>query len=485
MEKILFASSEAYPLIKTGGLGDVAGSLPLALAHLGHDVRLILPAYRSVLSKLKQFETVAKITLDGLPGTVDILQAAFGDSPVKLWLVHYGPAFDRDGNPYVDDQGEDWPDNPSRFALFGRIIARLGQGSAGVDWVPTIVHCNDWQTALAPALLAMQHPRPATVFTIHNLAYQGVFSYQAFHALGLPAQLWSPVSMEYFGNFSFIKGGLIYADMVNTVSPTYAKEIQTPQYGYGLDGLLRHRGDRLRGILNGIDTEQWNPETDPYLEKHFSNQRIVGKKANKIALQQQLNLAVDEKIPLIGLIGRLVQQKGIDLVIGALPKIVALQFQLVILGTGEKGYQTALSQWARRFPDNINANIGFDEAMAHKIEAGADIFLMPSRFEPCGLNQMYSQRYGTIPIVHNVGGLADTVVDATPVNLRRKLATGLIFQKEQISDLEHALDRAYLLFQDKKRWRELQRTAMSRDFSWQTSARQYIEVYKQARQFAG
>lgn len=485
MEKVLFASSEVFPLIKTGGLGDVAGSLPLALDREGHDVRILLPAYGDVLAKTKSHETVAKIALNGLPGTVDILEAPFDNNRIKLWLVHYGPAFDRKGNPYLAPDGAEWPDNAARFALFSRIIARIGQGTAGLDWVPSIVHCNDWQTGLAPALLAMQYPRPATVFTIHNLAYQGVFPYATFHALGLPPHLWSPGGIEYFGNVAFIKGGLVYADMITTVSPNYAQEIQTPRFGHGMDGLLRHRNDRLTGILNGIDLDQWNPETDPYLEKHYNFQRIAGKNANKSALQQDFSLAVDDDIPLIGLVGRLVQQKGIDLVIGALPKLIALGYQIIFLGTGEKGFETALSQWAQRYPQEIAVRIGYDEGLAHRIEAGVDMFLMPSRFEPCGLNQMYSQRYGTVPIVHNVGGLADTVVDATPQNLRRKQATGLVFFEEQISDLELALDRAYLLFQDKKQWRALQRAGMSRDFSWQASAQHYTAAYQQALSYVG
>lgn len=485
MHKILFACSEMFPLIKTGGLADVAGSLPPALVQAGHDVRVMLPAYGDVLTKITAPQRIASLMLDGLPGSIDILETVLAGSELKLWLVHYGPAFDRGGNPYLDAHGVEWPDNAARFALFSRVIARIGQGAAGLDWHPDIVHCNDWQTALAPALLAMHHPRPALVFTIHNLSYQGLYPYATFQALALPMQLWSSTSMEYYGNFSFIKGGLVYADMVNAVSPTYAREIQTPQFGYGLEGLLQHRGEHLVGIVNGIDTQEWNPETDRYLDKHFSSERMEGKKANKAALQQNFSLAVDPAIPVIGMIGRLVQQKGLDLVIGALPTLVSRPLQIIALGSGERSLQGALEEWAARYPQKIAVHIGYSETLAHRIEAGADMFLMPSRFEPCGLNQLYSQRYGTIPIVHNVGGLADTVVDASAENLKDRRATGIIFQQPQISDLEQAVDRGLALFHNKNKWRALQRTAMARDFSWQASARQYDELYRHARQFAG
>lgn len=475
--KILFASSEAYPLIKTGGLGDVSGSLPTALKTLHQDIRLVLPAYHSVLEQKGRTKTIAQMTLP--MGRVNILERLLPGTRLKVWLVECPPYFDRPGNPYQGPNGLPWPDNAERFALFCQAICGLALDQAGLNWQPDLVHCNDWQTGLVPALLSLHEKRPATLFTIHNLAYQGLFPETTFSALDLPWSFWSPHALEFYGQLSFMKGGVVFADRISTVSPTYAEEIQTPEFGCGLDGLLRHRRDRLSGILNGVD-KNWNPAHDPALIKNYSLRDPKGKQDNKKALRQELQLPESRRTPLLAFIGRLVEQKGIDMLLEILPEIVRLPAQITFLGSGEKRYEQALQQLAQRYPEQIAARIGFDEALAHRIEAGADMFLMPSRFEPCGLNQMYSLRYGTLPIVHQVGGLADTVVDSTPATLQDGTATGVVFSRPNPFVLLEAIKRATLLYgQQKGYWQPLQRQGMRQDFSWRRSAERYLDLYEQ------
>jgi starch synthase len=401
------------------------------------------------------------------------------DAPVLVWLVDFPPAFDRPGNPYLNANGQPWTDNAMRFALFARVAVLIGLGQAQLTWQPDIVHCHDWQTGLVPALLSLEKKRPATVFTIHNLAYQGLFSHKTFTALGLPTAFWSHTALEFHQQMSFIKGGLVFADRLTTVSPTYAREIQTAEFGCGLDGLLRHRAKQLTGILNGIDKHEWDPARDPLIAKPYSTRRLADKLANKLALQQEFSLANEPQTALIGMIGRLVSQKGIDLILETLPGIMHRPLQLAILGSGEAGYESALLAQAARFPGQLAVRIGYDERLAHLIEAGSDMFLMPSHFEPCGLNQLYSLRYGTVPIVRNVGGLADTVVDASEKNLAAGYATGIVIKASRASEMLAAVDRALVLFQDSKRWKQMMLAGMNQDFSWSRSAGQYLALYDQ------
>ena len=473
--KILFASSEAYPLIKTGGLGDVTGSLPISLKTLQQDIRLVLPAYQEILRQKGKIKTIARIKLP--LGQVKILERLLPGTRLKVWLVDCPPCFDRPGNPYQGPNDLPWPDNAERFTLFCQAITSLALDQAGLDWQPDLVHCNDWQTGLVPALLSRHKTRPATLFTVHNLAYQGLFPATVFSALNLPDSFWSPDSLEYFGQLSFIKGGLVFADHINTVSPSYAREIQTPKFGCGLDGLLRYRKEKLSGILNGID-KTWDPSHDPALVSPYSLHNLKAKQKNKKALQQELNLPLSDNTPLLGFIGRLVEQKGIDLLLEILPEIVSLPAQTVFLGSGENRYEQELQQLAQRHPKQIAVKTGFDEALAHRIEAGADMFMMPSRFEPCGLNQMYSLCYGTIPIVHRVGGLADTVVDAIPTNLQDGTATGVVFNKADSAVLLEAIKRSALLYQQQNYWLPLQQRGMTQDFSWKSSAKLYLKLYE-------
>ncbi len=480
MHKILFAASEAHPLIKTGGLGDVAGSLPVALSQLGEDVRLVLPAYREALAHVEGFKVIASIRCAG--DAVRILESQLPGSPVIVWLVDAPQHFDRPGGPYADPDGRDWPDNAARFALFARAVIALALGRAGLAWQPNLVHCNDWQTGLIPALLAHEDSRPATVFTLHNLAYQGLFAREIFELLDLPDDLWSPAGLEFHGQLSFIKGGLVYADRLTTVSPSYAEEIRTPVLGYGLEGLLNHRSHDLSGILNGADYAVWDPSRDPFIVKNYDSRTFYLKALNKADLQRRCELPLLKEVPLIGMIGRLVEQKGVDLLLAILPQLLRHPLQLVLLGSGEASLEQSLQDWAKTHSQRIAVHLGYSEDLAHRIEAGADMFLMPSRFEPCGLNQVYSLRYGTAPIVRRTGGLADTIVDASEETLAAGAATGFVFDSPTPQALLATLLRALSLYTQTPRWQDMVKTGMAQDFSWQKSARRYLDLYDETLQ---
>ncbi len=475
MKKILFVTSEVHPLIKTGGLADVSGSLPKALAELGQDVHLILPKYQDIKTD-KDIRFLCSLRVDNRE--VNLLETQMPDSHVTVWLVDFPDFYHRPGNPYLNELGEPWPDNADRFALFCRIAVEVAMNRAHLDWQPDIVHCNDWQSGLVPAFLSLETTKPASVFTIHNMAYQGLFPAESIQGLNLPGQLWNPEGLEFHNMLSFIKGGLIYADHITTVSPTYALEIQTPTFGYGLEGLLKHRKDYLSGIINGIDIDLWNPEIDPLITHHYSAASLPEKQYNKSELQRRFSLPVNDHIPLFGLIGRLVEQKGIDLIIDCLPDLMSMPLQFVLLGAGDKTFEQRLQNLAHIYPDKLAVTLGYDESLAHLIEAGSDVFLMPSRFEPCGLNQMYSQRYGTLPIVRKTGGLADTVVDALPETIANKTATGFVFNEASASSLLETVKRAMILYADQKSWVKIQTNAMHKDFSWRHSAEQYLMLYR-------
>lgn len=468
--------------MKSGGLADVSASLPIALHQNGEDIRILMPAYRQTLAQVSDATEVATIKLDGYHQPVTLLETRLPESNVVLWLLHSAYHFDRDGGPYSQPDGRDWHDNAARFALFSRAIVAIACNEAGLNWQPDIVHCNDWQTGLAPALLSQRVHRPKTVFTIHNLAYQGLFSKETFDALDLPENLWQVEGLEFYGLLSLMKGGLMFADHVTTVSPTYAEEICHYEFGYGLEGLLQLRAQqgRLTGILNGIDTQQWHPGNDPYLCKHYGATTLRHKSANKSALQQGMYLPERPQALLFGLISRLVPQKGIDLSIAAINNLLSngADIQLMCLGSGEPGYEQELRVLRARYPDKVAVTIGYDEALSHQIEAGVDAFLMPSRFEPCGLNQMYSLRYGSLPVVRRTGGLADTVVDATQDNLKNSTATGFVFEQASVESLTATLQRVLSLYQHPRKWRRMMLTAMAQDFSWHVSAKAYQSLYQ-------
>lgn len=480
MFKVLFVTSEAAPLMKTGGLADVSASLPRALQSLGCRMRLLMPAYPDTVERAKPggITTVAEGAVRGRH--FRLLQTRLPGTRLAVWLVDCPDLFGRPGNPYHDNQGQDWPDNAERFALLSRVACELAQDRLGLNWQPDIVHCNDWQTGLVPVLLADEAVRPATIFTIHNLAYHGLFPYETIHGLGLPERLWDYRALEFHGSLSLLKGGLVFADRLTTVSPHYAEEIQRADQGQGLDGLLRHRRDVLEGILNGIDDLIWDPAHDPHLAATYNLRTLPRKVINKTALQSEMGLTEDPERPVIGFIGRLVEQKGIDLMLESLDAIVGLGAQMVILGSGQPRYETALHDALGRYPGALALRLGYNEDLAHRIEAGADLFLMPSRFEPCGLNQMYSLRYGTVPVVHDVGGLHDTVVDAGKRPLDTGEANGFVFSPATPDALLEAVSRALRIHRNTLDWQRLQANGMSRDFSWQRSGRRYMALYAEA-----
>ena len=482
--KILFVASEAYPLVKTGGLGDVLYSLPHAVHARGADVRLLLPGYRALLRQLEQVRSLGWIDVRGAEGIISarILETRHPDFAFPLWVVDCPPLFDRPGNPYVNANGQDWTDNAERFTVFSRVAALLAMDTLELGWKPVAVHAHDWQTGLVAAFLADQPGRPKTLFTIHNLAYSGFFPHGDFVRLQLPSHWWSPEGVEFHGGLSMLKAGIVYADAITTVSPTYAAEICTPEFGYGLDGLLLSRSYKLHGILNGIDENLWNPHTDPHLPAHYSMSRIQpGKRRNKQVLLERFLPHVDNVAlgaPLLGLVGRLVEQKGIDWVLAAIPVLLAeTDARFVLLGSGQVAYEQKLTRLAKQHPERVFVEIGYDEPLAHLIEAGADMFLMPSRFEPCGLNQMYSLRYGTPPIVYNTGGLADTVVDADESALADASANGFVFDTPDATAFLDTSRRALDLYRHPPQWRRLQQSGMQQSFDWADSAAHYLALY--------
>ncbi len=477
MMNILFVTSEAYPLVKTGGLADVAGALPAALARLGEDVRLLIPGYSEVLDKAEVPKGAREMRLGPLLGPRDVrlLERRMPDSGIGVWVVDCPPLYQRAGGPYVGADGWDHGDNFMRFAVLSRAAALISQGGAFDGWRPDVLHAHDWQTGLAPAYLALwDGPRPATVFTIHNMHFQGIFGHDVLQMVGLPPQAWSVEGVEFYGHMSYLKAGLFYADHLTTVSPTYAHEIQMPEGGRGLDGLLRGRHAQLTGILNGIDTDLWNPARDPLLPATYSPDSLLAKTTNRGALRARFGLADDPDRPVVGLVGRLTEQKGADLLGWAVEAVQAARVQVVVLGSGDPAIEGTLRGLAAAMPDTFAVTVGYDEALSHLVQAGSDFFLVPSRFEPCGLTQMYALRYGTPPIVRRTGGLADTVVD---VNANPATGNGFVFDAATGLALGDALVRAAALWRTPEAYVALQKRGMAQDFSWTTAAGHYQALY--------
>jgi starch synthase len=476
--KILYAAAEAHPFVKVGGLADVSTALLAALRKLDCDARMLLPAYPKVLGGFKDLVECARFPNPLGAGEIRLLMGTLPDSQVPVYAMDYPPYFEREGGPYQDALGHDWPDNAQRFALLARISALLASHGSPLDWRPDVLHCNDWHVGLAPAYLHYLDHSAATVMAIHNLAYQGIFPPALFASLALPAETLSIEGIEFYGDLSFLKAGIFYSDHIVTVSPRYAREIQAEPLGFGLQGLLSRKHTHLTGILNGIDVKLWNPATDPHIAKNFTFQSLQDKSANKRALQHSLGLEETPAKPLLSVISRILYQKGLDVLLDIAPKLLQQPVQIAVLGSGDADLEAAFKALARSHPGKVGVRIGFDEPLSHLITAGADIHLMPSRFEPCGLNQMYSQRYGTPPVVHATGGLHDTVVDATPANMARNLATGFQFKELDGTNFLRAIRRALILYADKDVWMKLQENGMRRDFGWDKSAVEYINVYR-------
>lgn len=468
--RLLFVCAEAYPLAKTGGLADVCAALPAALSRAGVDVRLMLPGYRSALDC-----AAGKRDLLALPDGARLVLGRMPDTDLPVYLYDRPELFRRDGGLYQDEDRRDWPDNHARYGAFCLAAAQLAMHGDGAGWRPQLVHAHDWHAALVPALLTQASPRLPCVLTIHNLAFQGNFPLHAAAAIELPPALRNSNAGEFYGQFSFLKLGISYADRLTTVSPTYARDILTPEHGAGMDGLLRSRAERLVGILNGVDGEVWNPATDAHLPNRYSHDDMSGKRACKAAMQQELGFEPSEERPLICFLNRLTHQKMADVVLSAMPAFAKAGFQFAVHGSGDRDLEDAFAAAAKETP-GVVVRIGYREALAHRLNGGADISLTASRFEPCGLTTMYAMRYGTLPLTRPVGGLADTVVD-TAGTIDGEGATGFTFREPDAAGLLSGLDRVAERFRDQATWRRMQHAAMTRDFGWDMSARRYIEVY--------
>jgi starch synthase len=474
--RVLAVASEIYPIIKTGGLADVAGALPIALRAYGIETRTLVPGYPDVIKALSTAEVLLHWP-DFHGGPIRLL--AGSREHLDLLVLDAPHLFARPGNPYVTPDGKDWPDNGVRFAALSRLAAEIGQGAIQA-FVPDIVHAHDWQAGLAPAYLHYaKGPRPGTVITVHNLAYQGKFPREMLDTFGLPSQSFTIHGVEYYGTISFLKAGLQFADRITTVSPTYAIEIQGDEGGMGLGGLLRERSQVLSGILNGIDISVWNPESDPHITARFSAKELESRAANKAALQRRLGLDLSPDALLLGVISRLSWQKGLDLLLENVGTILNEGMQLALLGSGDLDLEGRYQTVSRANIGRIAVVVGYDEALAHLIQAGADALVVPSRFEPCGLTQLCALRYGAVPIVSGVGGLSDTVTDVEEAGIAGGATTGFKFAPVTAGNLTAALRRAGNAFRDKHVWRQLQHNGMSTDVSWRNRASQYAALYQE------
>jgi starch synthase len=476
--EVLSVASEVFPLIKTGGLADVAGALPAALAPEGVHVRTLLPGYPGVAATLSGGEAVHDYAeLFGGPAKL-LGGRAHGLDLLVLDAPHL---YARDGGPYTDAAGRDWADNPLRFAALARAAADIAGGGPG--WRPSVVHAHDWQAGLLPAYLHYDardgRRRPPCVFTIHNLAFQGQCDAGLLARLGLPPDSYSINGVEYYGAIGYLKAGLLFADRITTVSPGYAAEICLPDSGMGLDGLLRGRADALLGILNGLDDVVWNPATDPLLAARFAAGELAGRTRNRAELQARLGLQPDPDALLFGVVSRLTWQKGCDLLAAVVPELLAEGAQLALIGAGDPAMEAALRAAAAGAPGRIGCHFGYDEPLAHLLHGGVDALLVPSRFEPCGLTQLSALRYGAVPVVARVGGLADTVIDANPMALAAGVATGVQFAPVNAEMLEGAIRRTTRLFRDRAAWARLQDRGMACDVSWRDPARRYAALYRE------
>jgi starch synthase len=482
--KILLASSEVHPYSKTGGLADMVGSLAKSLARAGHRVGVVTPLYRGIRERFPQLQRL-DLPMELPLGAQQVRAETWRLQPINGLAVYFvdQPAFYGRADLY-QEEGADYPDNAERFVFFSKVALHL---ALHLDWRPEVMHLHDWQSG--PAALLVHHHRtlagqgttPGICLTIHNLAYQGLFPAAKYALMNLPGHYFTPVGVEFYGQMSCLKAGIVYADAITTVSPRYAREITTQEMGCGLDGLLRQRNSSLVGILNGVDYEEWNPISDAYITHPYSATALAGKTANKLALQKEFGLPVDGSIPLFGNIGRLAEQKGVEIMLGALEEMLSSKLQFVAVGSGAPRFQRAYQDLARRYPSQVAAHIGFDEGLSHRIEAGCDFFLMPSRFEPCGLNQMYGLRYGTVPIVRTTGGLDDTVID---VREDAGKANGIKFNEYSSSALAKGISKALALYQEPDLLQRFRVNAMAVDFSWDRTVAQYLKVYATAGQQA-
>jgi starch synthase len=507
--KILLACPEVVPFAKTGGLADVAGALPKALHVLEHDARVIMPYYSrlmprraeavppegTVLQRVRSMRRQASgrmtihtvvisssltVRVGDRMYSARLLEGRFPGTRIPVYFVDAPYFFDRDG--LYQENGVDYDDNVERFAFFSKAALETLRI---IGWRPHVVHCNEWQTALIPAHLRTTYSEDeffrgmATLFAIHNIGYQGIFPAEKFHLTGLHPGLFNMEGLEFFGQTNVLKAGLVFGDVLCTVSPTYSQEIQTPEFGYGLEGLLRKRQVDLYGVLNGIDYSVWNPAVDQHIEQNYDPTDMTGKLACKRALQKKLDLPRTD-CPVFGVISRLADHKGLDLIAAIMDRFLDMDVQFVLLGTGDQKYHFVFEEIGRRHPRKTGITVGFDDTLAHQIEAGADFLLMPSRYEPCGLNQLYSLKYGTVPIVRRTGGLADSIQDATPVSITTGDGTGFVFDDPTPEALLEAIERAVAAYNDFETWQKVQMNGMKMDFSWHSAAGEYVKLYEKA-----
>ncbi len=478
--RVLQVAAEVFPLIKTGGLADVVGALPQALMACGADVRLLLPGLPAIADAVLHQKPVCSLGPLFGAARITLRLGQLPYSHVPVYVIDAPWLYRRAGSPYQASDGSEWSDNLQRFGLLGWVAAHLAAGELDPAWTPDVVHAHDWHAGMSCAYMAA-HPATAAaaVFTVHNLAFQGLFPQADFGLLGLPSRFLASHGVEFHSQISFMKAGLKYARRITTVSPTYAGEMATHEFGCGLDGVIRGRGRDVSGILNGVDGTVWNPQTDTGLAARYAAGDLSGKARCKQALQVELGLTTDANAPVFGVVSRLTAQKGLDLVLAALPTLLRSGAQLALQGTGEPVLEAAFTAAAQAHPGKVAVRIGYDEGFAHRLIAGADVILVPSRFEPCGLTQLYGLRYGTLPLVRRVGGLADTVRDATDEALKSDQATGFSFDAATPAALEAALQRAAATHRQPQRWKQLMLRAMAQDFSWAGAARQYMALYRE------
>jgi starch synthase len=483
MMRVLHVCSEVYPLLKTGGLADVAGALPPALARHDCDVRILVPGFPAISAGLAASQLIAEVPVRFGASAIRLYLADFLDTGIKIYFIDAPGLYDRPGNPYSDEQGKEYPDNHRRFALLGWMAAQLAQG-IDPSWEPQVVHGHDWHAGLAPAYLRAAEHRlgrklAGTIFTVHNLAYQGVFAPYAFGELDLPDYFFTMHGLEFHGQVSFMKAGLFFSDKLTTVSPTYAREIQGIEQGCGLQGLLQARSADLHGILNGVDPDIWNPATDTAIATNYDAKSLERKSQCKRALQEESGLTVQNDAPLFTVVSRITDQKGLNLVLAGVHDIVQRGGQLVLLGSGDAAMEAAFKHAAQEHPRSVSVHIGYDEQRSHRLIAGADVILVPSRFEPCGLTQLYGLAYGTLPLVRKVGGLADSVVDCSLENMAEGTATGFVFDQFDSQSFNTAIRRAFALYDRKEDWLGVQQSGMRQEFNWDIAAKAFVSLYKQ------
>ena len=476
--KILYVTSEAFPYAKTGGLADVAGALPKALSAAGCEVKVVMPGYKSIKEGDPAFNDDLSVSLNGRAEKFKVKTTSLPGSKVPIYFLSNAKYFNRAG--FYQENGKDYPDNAERFASFCMATLELCKK---LGWAPDVINCNDWQTALIPVYLKTRlagddfFKTTATVYTIHNLGYQGLAGADAVAKAGIDPKNFVADQLEFYGKLNLMKGGLVFSDMLSTVSKTYSTEIQTPEFGCGLDGVLALRRQDLFGILNGLDYDVWNPEADSDISRNYSDNRLIDKKYNKEDIQKSFGLPLAVNKPLLAMISRLDKHKGFDLVAKSIDAIIAMGVQFVLLGTGAPEYHELFQRLHKKFPDQVGIKLGFDAAVAKKIYAGADIFLMPSHYEPCGLGQLISLRYGTVPVVRKTGGLADTIID---YNRNKRSGTGFVFEPYDAEAFMDAVRRACDTFREKTAWTKLQQRAMLANFSWEVQSKEYIKLYKKA-----